>query len=302
MAGDELLTALLDRLSPSMTEAVESSTEAISALQECAAEARRFATNVQDEDVRKRLDLVAEVLPGVVVVIERSKRRWSRLALDLHDGALQEVAALRLELHAFRSRLRKAGGTGASQLDDVVAFANELDERLQSLDGSLRELVASFEPPALADVRFEVWIRKFVREFRRDSGIAVAVELSGDFSVLTRSQRIVLIRVAVEAMTNVGRHSGAERAWVTARVQKGRARLRVRDNGRGFDVRRTSPRAAKRGRRGLVGMAERVELLGGQFNASSRPGGPTTITASIPAGPVAEPAPTAGRRARTATR
>jgi signal transduction histidine kinase len=56
----------------------------------------------------------------------------------------------------------------------------------------------------------------------------------------------------------------------------------VTDNGRGFDVERTLVQAARKGRLGLVGMSERVRLLGGRFDLQSSPGGPTTISAKIP--------------------
>jgi signal transduction histidine kinase len=56
----------------------------------------------------------------------------------------------------------------------------------------------------------------------------------------------------------------------------------VRDDGRGFDVERALVRAAERGRLGLVGMAERVRLLGGRLEVDSRPGGPTVVSAVIP--------------------
>jgi signal transduction histidine kinase len=302
MAGGDLLSALLVRLAPRVSESAESPSDAASALQVCAAEVRRFADQAEEEDAREGLELVSELLLEVAALIERSERRWSRLAFDLHDGALQEVSALRMHLHAFRVRLAKSRPKEPSGLDRVLAFTDELEVRLQSLDNSLRELVESFESPALVDQPFEEAVRTFARQYASDAGISVAVDLRGDFDSLTRSQRIALFRILVEAMTNVRQHSGADRAWVSMRVQDGRARLRVRDNGRGFDVRRTPPRAAKKGRRGLVGMAERARLLGGQFDVGSQPGGPTTITATIPAGRVDEPRPAVKRRAQKATR
>jgi signal transduction histidine kinase len=302
VADVDLLTALLARLAPHISEGAESSTEAASALEICAAEVRRFADQAKEEDAHEGLELLSDLLLEVAVLIERNERRWSRLAFDLHDGALQEVAALRMDLHAFRSRLRKSPLAETSRLDRLAEFMDELDARLQRLDGGLRELVESFESPALADQPFEESVRAFVREFAANAEISVTVDIRGNFDPLSRSQRIALFRILVEAMANVRQHSGADRAWVTVRVQEGRARLRVRDNGKGFDVKRTPRRAAKRGRRGLVGMAERVRLLGGQFDVGSKPGGPTTITVTIPAGHVEELQPVLERRARKAAR
>jgi signal transduction histidine kinase len=281
-----------------VSEKAASSSEAASALQVWASELRRFVEQARAEDAEEGLELLSDLLLEVAVLMERSERRWLRLAFDLHDGALQEIAALRMEVQAFRSGLRKPPVDETSSLDRLAEFTDELDARLQKIDSGLRELVESFETPALADQPFEESVRGFVREFVSDTDITTSVDLRGDFQSLTRSQRITLFRILVEALTNVRQHSGADRAWVSLRVQGGRARLRVRDNGKGFDVKRTPRRAAQRGRRGMLGMAERVRLLGGQFDVGSQPGGPTTITATIPAGRVDELQPTLERRAK----
>ena len=288
MTGGDLLTALLTRLSPHVSEGFESSSEAASTLEICAAEIRRVVQQPNDEVAREGLEVVSDLLLEVARSIEGSERRWARLAFDLHDGALQEVAAMRMNLHAFRAGLRKARAEKPSRVDRTIAFMDELDSRLQRLDRDLRRLIESFESPALADEPFKDSVRRFVHEYASDPGISVAVDVRGDFDTLTRSQRIALLRILVEALMNVRRHSRADRAWVSVRVRNGWARLRVRDNGRGFDIRRTPQRAARRGRRGLVGMAERVRLLGGLFEVESQPGGPTRITATIPAGQVDE--------------
>jgi signal transduction histidine kinase len=96
------------------------------------------------------------------------------------------------------------------------------------------------------------------------------------------SQKIALIRVVQEALTNIREHANASavRIWITTR--NGRIDARVEDDGSGFHVARTLVECAKRGRFGLVGSSERVRLLGGTFDVRSRPGGPTTVSLSLP--------------------
>jgi two-component system sensor histidine kinase DegS len=294
-----MLKALLPRLSEHVRERGESAGEALSALQLSAAEIRRLAQQVKDAGLRDDLDLVSDLLLEVEISMARSERRWTRLTYDLHDGALQDVTAIRLEVNAFRSQVRKSRVERVG-VDRVTQFTEELDARLQSLDGSLRELIESFETPALADQPFEQAVHEFVGDFEADTGIPVAVDIKGPFRTLTRSQRIALSRIFVEAMTNIRQHADAKKVWVHARVHAGHARLRIRDNGRGLDVARRSAQAARQGHLGLVGMAERARLLGGQLSIDSKPGGPTTITTSIPAGPVQEhPQPAKKRKQRT---
>jgi signal transduction histidine kinase len=99
---------------------------------------------------------------------------------------------------------------------------------------------------------------------------------------MTASQRIALYRIVQESLTNVREHSGANEVQI--RVQGGirGTEVQIEDDGRGFEVANTLISAAKRGRLGLVGMAERVRLLGGSFDVQSRPGGPTTVSLLLP--------------------
>ena len=103
-----------------------------------------------------------------------------------------------------------------------------------------------------------------------------------DFDSLTASQRIALLRVVQEALTNVREHSGASRVSVTVFPSRTHVFAEITDNGCGFEVERTLVQAAKGGHLGLVGMSERIRLLGGRFDIQSRRGGPTTISATVP--------------------
>jgi signal transduction histidine kinase len=97
------------------------------------------------------------------------------------------------------------------------------------------------------------------------------------------SQRIAVLRVVQEAFTNVRAHSEATAVQVDLRATDDGDDLRIADNGRGFDLRATAAAAARRGRLGIVGMNERVRLLGGVFTIESLPGIGTTVVVSIPA-------------------
>ena len=94
-------------------------------------------------------------------------------------------------------------------------------------------------------------------------------------------RRVVLYRVAQEALTNVARHARARNASVSIRTIPGAVRLEIHDDGKSFSTERML--AAKRsGHLGLVGMRERVEMVGGRFDIASAPGKGTTVTAEIP--------------------
>jgi signal transduction histidine kinase len=110
----------------------------------------------------------------------------------------------------------------------------------------------------------------------------VHLEIRGDAESLSSAQRVAVFRAIQEALSNVREHSGASRVDVLVRARRSSIEVRVRDDGTGFEVERALARAAQRGRLGLVGIGERVRMLGGTFEIDSAPGGPTVLIFSLP--------------------
>ena len=164
----------------------------------------------------------------------------------------------------------------SGRIDDVTA-------RLVEVDRSLRDLSQTLETSSLADRPVPEALRREAENFRRRTGIDVAVETAGDFRALSASQRIAILRIVQEALSNVREHSIATEVAVNVESIPEGVRLQITDNGQGFDVGLTVVAAARRGRLGVVGMNERVRLLGGVFEIESTLGVGTTITAALPA-------------------
>jgi signal transduction histidine kinase len=100
--------------------------------------------------------------------------------------------------------------------------------------------------------------------------------------MFTPEVEIAAFRVAQEAVTNVIRHAQARSAIVTIEQQNGRLEVSIEDDGRGFDIGARAARGATGMSVGLLGMEERVRVLGGDFTVDSRPGRGTRVHASIP--------------------
>jgi signal transduction histidine kinase len=210
-----------------------------------------------------------------------SERRLLRVGFDLHDGPLQEVAALGVELSLLHHQVDDLATGGLAEvlrgrIEDVTA-------RLGEVDRSLRELSQSLETSSLADRPLAETLARETAAFTRRTGIDVVVHSSGAFDALSASQRIALLRIAQEALANVREHSIATRVVLRLRSAANGVTLEIEDNGQGFDVAQTVVAAARRGRLGIVGMNERVRLLGGVFAIDSAPDAGTSITASLPA-------------------
>lgn len=208
--------------------------------------------------------------------LEAAQRRLRRLALDLHDGPAQDVAALAVDAALLQAEL--GGELTPERVDTARELAAEIRDRLGALGRDIRDLAEVLEPRAILRESLRDVLVREADVFARRTGIVPSVEIDEDLGVMTASQQIALVRVTQEALTNVRDHAGATAVDVVARVTAQGVSLAVVDDGRGFDV----ARAAARGRLGLAGMEERVRLLGGTLAVDSRPGKGTRVEATIP--------------------
>jgi signal transduction histidine kinase len=213
-------------------------------------------------------------------LVSASERRLGRLAFDLHDGALQHIAAFGADLFLVRRQLTELLPSESEALG--TARINDLEARIWELDRVLRELAHSLEPGSLVRRPLPRVIADEVAAFTERTGIPVQQRIQGDFTGMTVSQKIALIRVVQEALTNIREHANAAQVRIVITARTGRVDARVEDDGVGFHVARTLLDGAQRGRLGLVGSSERVRLLGGRFDVRSQPGGPTTVSLSLP--------------------
>jgi signal transduction histidine kinase len=211
------------------------------------------------------------------------ERHLTRLRFDLHDGPQQEVHLLAQDLRLFREQLQPMIGDhpdrarALGRLDDLEAQVIALDDELRRLSTTARSPLVE---ESLADA-----LAQLTDAFRGRTGIVPRTEVSGDLDALSDSQQIAVLSLVREALSNVRRHSGAERVEIAIAAGDESIAVEVRDDGRGFAPELAGPEAARRGRLGLVGMRERTEMLGGRTEIRSAPGGPTVVSASLPRWP-----------------
>jgi signal transduction histidine kinase len=183
------------------------------------------------------------------VVLAREEER-RRLRRDLHDGLGPRLAGIGLKAHAARTSLL----TEPSRTDRLLS-----DLRRESTDAAddVRRLVAGLRPPALDVLGLVGAIEEQGRSLsRHPDGSAVVVRVdAADLPELSAATEAAVYRIAVEALTNVSRHSDATSATVALAVEDGRLSLRVTDDG--------SPTAVWHAGTGLSSMRERVDELGG---------------------------------------
>lgn len=209
-----------------------------------------------------------------------NERLLVRLGFDLHDGPLQQVYVLAQDVRVLRDRV--AAVLGPEHRERALASFADLEAQLADLNRDLRDLAHSLEPRSLLQEPFPAAVRRELTTMERRTGIETSVTIAGAFDAMTDSQRIALLRVLQEALSNIRQHSGAGTARVSLVDDGEGVRMEVEDDGHGFEQEVASPEPESRDGIGLVGMRERMRLLGGRLELTSRPGGPTLVVASVP--------------------
>jgi signal transduction histidine kinase len=216
--------------------------------------------------------------PGLAAANERL---LVRLGFDLHDGPLQQVYALAQDVRLLRDQLVVL--VASEHRKPVVGRFADLESQLAELHQDLRDLAHSLEPRALLQQPLPEAVARELAALTRRTGISTSIVLDGSFDALSASQRIALLRVLQEALSNIRQHSGSLDVVVTLRdeVVEGVC-MEIRDDGRGFDPESVLPAEGGESGIGLVGMHERLRLLGGCLEIESAPGGPTIVRATLP--------------------
>ena len=204
----------------------------------------------------------AEHLRAAIAASERERARW---AWELHDETLQRLVGLRVLLS---SALR----SGQPQL--IARTVADALEELQLETSNLKHLIAELRPAALDELGLEAALSDLCKRTAATSGADISVRVELPVRMPPELETTVY-RVAQEALTNVGKHSGAEHATLEVQVRGQALNVEVTDDGRGFDS------SADSAGFGLRGMTERVELGGGVLQVRSDPGG-TCVVATLP--------------------
>jgi signal transduction histidine kinase len=233
-------------------------------------------TQIDSELSRRRAQPLRAVGSSATRIgTKNAHRGLVRMALDLHDGPLQDLTAVGFATARLQNRLQEIEATTSRAIEDLL----DLQRQLVAVEAALRS-VATNDDPAVENATVIELIDKETVAFKARCDASVEIRVVGDVEAETASQRIAIHRVLRECLSNVARHSGADNVRIDV-VGKGDAiELSVTDDGVGFDPDGARP-DDERVRLGLSGMEHRLELLDGTLLVDSRLGGPTTITATI---------------------
>jgi signal transduction histidine kinase len=224
------------------------------------------------ERVQEKEELRGELLERVVAAQEEERKR---LARDLHDQTGQTLAGLAMGLHSIQTMMDSNPRVAGQRLQ-------ELENMSASAVDDLHELIADLRPAQLDDLGLVPALRDMANHVARRSGMDVEVNASEPRRRLRAELETILYRLAQEALNNAARHSRATHVTITLKFAGKDVTLEIRDDGVGFVPEAVIKTQAPRRAWGLLGMQERVMLVGGTLDIQSAPGKGTRLVAHIP--------------------
>jgi signal transduction histidine kinase len=238
--------------------------------------AREFASQMAiaigqqrlDEQVRVGRAQLRKLTQRVLSVQDEERRRLSR---ELHDEAGQDLTALKISLELIKKEIPLEFNAIHDRLGEAITLTDITMEQIRLLAKGLR-------PPALDAVGLKYTLEDLCRDFARRSNIKI--EYTGaDLPLLSEEINICFYRILQESLTNACKHARADHIFVTLRQEVGNICLVVKDDGQGFRKKNLNRNSMGIG---LLGIKERLKMLGGRFEVKSQPGQGTILIAYIP--------------------
>ncbi len=202
---------------------------------------------------------------------EEERKKISR---DLHDEIAQTLTGINVRL----ATLKTAATHNTRGLQNKISSAQRMVEKSVDI---VHRFARELRPTVLDDLGLIPALHSFVKTFSKRTRIHVRLTIFAGVEKLDNARRTTLYRVAQEALTNVARHAQASVVDVSIDKLPNRICMKIKDDGKSFRVDHVL-QARKNKRLGLLGMRERVEMVGGRFAVESAPGKGTTICVQIP--------------------
>ena len=252
-ADDYILKASLKRLPSSI----------MNALRKKAAEREKAAVEAKLRE-----------FPRLILQAQETERR--RVARELHDSVNQLLSSVKFRIQSVEARIPQ---------EDDGALHDEVERTRVLLDKAMlevRRISRNLRPSELDDLGLVPALRSLCAEFGERTGIAVELACPDQSEKLPAEVELNAYRIAQEALTNVEKHAGAQHVTVELACDNVRLRLRLRDDGCGFDRNAPAPVASKNGGMGLMDIEERVRLVGGTCVVKSVPAAGTEVAIELP--------------------
>ncbi len=207
-----------------------------------------------------------------VISLQEEERR--RIARDLHDGPVQNIANIVLRLDLCEKLLKKDPNLLSNELGELKSIARDCLEEI-------RKFIYDLRPMALDDLGFAAAMRQYAKAFSKRTGIDIDANISSSLPRLKSDYELAMFRIAQEALNNTYKHSGAGKAAIRVDSSDNRIILCIKDDGKGFKFEETIKTLSAKQKFGLVSMRERAELMGADIEITTSPGKGTSVTLTV---------------------
>jgi signal transduction histidine kinase len=207
-------------------------------------------------------------------VLSAQEAERKEISRELHDEIVQTLTGINVQL----ASLKIESGISKRSFSKHITYTQRLVEKSVDI---VHQFARDLRPTLLDDLGLIPALQAYLKGFTARTGMRVRFTVFAGVEKLSNDKRTVLYRVAQAALVNIAQHAQATQAAVAIRSLPKAVLMEITDDGRSFDVAHVLD-YRKNKRLGLIGMRERVEMVGGQFNIASAPGKGTTISARIP--------------------
>ena len=207
----------------------------------------------------------------IIYAQEEDRKRISR---ELHDEVSAALTGVNLELNLLENHVPRAN---LNLLEKVI----RTQQLVLNVGRNIHRFARELRPAMLDDLGLIPTLHAFTKNISRQSGLRISLTIFAGVEAMANEKKTALYRVIQEALTNAMKHAGATEVDITLTHDKNLVILSIHDNGKSFKPARLL-RSREPKRLGLLGMRERIEMLGGEFSIESQRGIGTTIRGSIP--------------------
>jgi signal transduction histidine kinase len=208
-------------------------------------------------------------------LISDSENERKYLAREIHDQIIQDLLSTNYQLEEIETQY--------NSVDGLPGDLNIIQENIRSMIDDLRNICGNLRPPTIDSLGLNAAIQSYAQNWIERSGIHLVLNLDAEIGRLPETIELSIYRIIQESLNNIHKHSAATEALITLKRTSPRAlMIYIEDNGKGIDEEYILNNYSKEGHYGLVGIEERVTLLGGRLRIQNKPEGGLLIQAEIP--------------------
>lgn len=207
-------------------------------------------------------------------VLSAQEEERKEISRELHDEIVQTLTGINVQL----ASLKIESGVSKEKFSKHISYTQRLVEKSVDI---VHQFARDLRPTLLDDLGLIPALQAYLKGFTERTGMHVQFTVFAGVEKLSNDKRTVLFRVAQAALVNTAQHAQATSVSVHIKDMPQAVLMEIHDDGKSFDVAHVLDSTRNR-RLGLIGMRERVEMVGGSFDVRSAPGKGTTISARIP--------------------